>query len=185
MDYLELYKKEIVPSLKKEFGFTNDLAVPKIAKIVLNIGTGDSLSNDKEKEVVLAELSAISGQKPKLNMAKKAIAGFKIRQGDPVGVMATLRGKRMYAFLHKLVSIVLPRVRDFRGLDHKSIDKTGGFSLGFREQIVFPEIDVAKIGKYRGLEVTIATTSKDPKQTKRLLELFGVPFKKEEAKAST
>ncbi|OGY28507.1 MAG: 50S ribosomal protein L5 [Candidatus Woykebacteria bacterium RIFCSPHIGHO2_12_FULL_43_10] len=182
MDYLDLYKKEIVPAFKKEFGFTNDLAVPRLEKIVLNIGTGDSLSNDKEKETLLAELSAISGQKPSIRRAKKAIAGFKIRQGDPVGVKATLRGKRMYDFLHKLVSIVLPRVRDFRGLDYKSIDKLGGFSLGFREHIVFPEIDVAKIGKYRGLQVTVATTSKDPKQTKRLLELFGVPFKKEETK---
>lgn len=173
----EKYHKEIIPVLKKELGVSNDLAVPGLVKIVLNIGAGEDLANQKEKETVFSELSAVSGQKPISTTARKAISGFKIREGQEIGVKVTLRGKRMYEFFQKLIAVVLPRVRDFRGLPSQSFDKAGSYSLGFREQVVFPEIDTSKMSKYRGLQVTIVTTAKNPKETKRLLELFGMPFR--------
>lgn len=175
----EKYHKEITPVLKKELGVSNDLAVPRLIKIVLNIGAGEDLTNQKEKESILTEMALVSGQKPILTTARAAISGFKIRKGQEIGVKVTLRSKRMYEFFQKLIAIVLPRVRDFRGLSSQSFDKRGSYSLGFKEQVVFPEIDAGKMTKYRGLEVTIVTTAKNPKETKRLLELFGMPFRKD------
>lgn len=173
----EKYHKEIVPVLKKELGVSNDLAVPRLVKIVLNIGAGEDLANQKEKEIIFSELSAVSGQRPVSTTARKAISGFKIQKGQEIGVKVTLRGKRMYEFFQKLIAVVLPRVRDFRGLPAQSFDKAGSYSIGFREQVVFPEIDTSKMSKYRGLQVTITTTAKNPKETKKLLELFGMPFR--------
>lgn len=172
------YKNEIMPSLKKELKLTNDLSVPKFEKVVLNIGAGLDLGNDKDKEAIVSDLASIAGQKPSLTAARKAIAGFKIREGQLIGAKVTLRGKRMYDFLEKLTTIVFPRVRDFRGISTKSFDGRGGYSLGFRDQIVFPEIDPAKINKYRGLQITIVTTAKTESDTKRLLEMIGMPFRK-------
>lgn len=172
------YQENIVPKLKDELGIKNVMAVPKLIKITVNVGAKEALSDKKVMEKIVDQLSVIAGQKPIIRKAKKAIAGFKLRIGDPVGVCVTLRGGKMYDFFEKLVKLVLPRVRDFRGVPVKSFDNQGNYSLGFSEQIVFPEIEYDKIDKIRGLEINITTTAKNKDEGKKLLELLGMPFEK-------
>lgn len=170
--------KEIRDTLTKEFAIQNPMAVPKLVKIVVNIGMGEALSNKKSLEEAGAQLALITGQKPKATRANRAIAAFKLRAGQQIGLKVTLRGKKMEDFFTKLTRVVLPRMRDFRGVDARSFDHQGNYTLGFKEQILFPEIEYAKIDKTRGLEVTIVTSAKTDEQLKRLLELWGMPFKK-------
>ena len=179
MDRLqEKYKKKVVPVLKKEFKISNYLAVPSIVKVVVNMGIGN-ISNDKGALAKVKEnLMKITGQKPLVCQAKKAIADFKIRKGDPVGLKVNLRGRRMYQFLDKLFCLVLPRTRDFQGVKRKAFDKQANYSLGMRELIIFPEVDYDKIDQARGLEVNINISTKDKKKALRLLELMGMPFEK-------
>ncbi|MBI4067403.1 50S ribosomal protein L5 [Candidatus Gottesmanbacteria bacterium] len=172
------YKDTILKDLQKELKLKNIFAVPRLQKIVLNTGLGEALGNKKVIDIMSDQLSAISGQKPAKTVASRAIATFKLQKGDTIGLKVTLRGKRMFDFLEKLINIVLPRIRDFRGVDDKSFDGRGNFTFGFSEQIVFPEIEYSKIDKIRGLEVTIVTTGSSKEQTKKLLEKLGVPFKK-------
>lgn len=172
-------KKEITEKLQKELGLKNPMATPKMRKIVLNIGLKDALKDQKILEEGVAQLAAVAGQKPVVTKAKKAIAGFKLRKGDAVGVMVTLRGNRMYDFFEKLVSVVLPRVRDFRGVSEKSFDGRGNYSLGFSEISVFPEVDTQATGRSLGLEITINTSAKTDEEARKLLELSGMPFRKE------
>lgn len=174
----EKYEKEIVPNLQKEFGIENTSAIPEVEKVVLNMGIGE-ISKDKElKAMLIRDLATISGQIPSIRLAKVSVAAFGIRLGMPVGLSATLRGERMYSFLDKFFSIVLPRLRDFRGVSVKSFDKVGNYTLGLTEHTVFPEIDSTKSNKPKGLEVTIVTSSDDPAKSKKLLELLGMPFEK-------
>jgi len=174
----EKYRQEIRPKLVEEFGLKNVLAVPSIEKVVLNIGLGQASQDKGLIEKAAEDLKTITGQKPKVNKARLAIASFKLREGDPIGLMVTLRGKRMYAFLEKLFKIVLPRLRDFKGVANSGFDGRGNYNLGLSEQIVFPEIDYAKIDKIRGLQITIVTNAQDDQKAKRLLEELGVPFEK-------
>ena len=174
----ELYKTEIKKKLQEEFKITNPMELPKLTKIVVNIGLGEALGNKKVIEEASRELAVITGQKPLVTHANRAIAAFKLRVGDAIGLKVTLRGERMYDFFTKLIRIVFPRMRDFRGLGRGHFDGQGNFTLGFREQIVFPEIEYAKIDKLRGLEVTIVTNAKTDKKAERLLELLGMPFQK-------
>lgn len=173
------YEKEIKAILAKEFDIKNIMAVPKVNKVVINMGIGKDTKNKELKESLQKDLATISGQKPSIKLAKVSIASFNLRRGMPVGLAVTLRGDRMYDFLHRLFSIVLPRLRDFRGLPKKSLDKGGNFTLGLTEQIVFPEIDQAKSTPH-GLEITIVTSTKDSKKAERLLELLGLPFERKE-----
>jgi len=175
----EKYREEIRPKLAKEFGLKNTLAVPLVEKVVINMGLGEGAQDKGLIEKVSEELKVITGQKPKINKARMAIAGFKIREGDPIGLMVTLRNKRMYNFLEKLFKIVLPRVRDFHGVSVSSFDGQGNYNLGISEQIVFPEIDYAKVDKIRGFQITIVTNTDNEVQAKRLLEEMGMPFAKE------
>lgn len=168
------YQKEIAPKLAKEFGLDNVLAAPKLKKVVVNIGIGEEA---QEPNPATKDLAVITGQRPKICRAKKSIADFKIQKGDPIGLMVTLRGERMYDFLEKLFKIILPRLRDFHGLSLKGFDGQGNYTLGLREQTVFPEVDYGKITKVRGLEITIVTTG-DDKKSQRLLEELGMPFEK-------
>ena len=172
------YDTQVKEKLMKEFEIKNSMAVAKLEKVVLNVGFGKVAADEKSREQILHSLGRISGQKPSVRAAKKAIASFKIRQGQPVGAQVTLRGKKMLAFLDKLAGVVLPRVRDFRGVSETSFDGRGNYSLGFREVNVFPEIEYTKADKSFGLEVTIATTAKDDKSGKALLEGIGIPFRK-------
>lgn len=177
----EKYLKEIMPKLKEEFGLKNKMAVPKITKIVINVGTGDAKDNPEIIEKVAENLIALSGQKPLATKAKIAVSGFKLSKGAKIGVMVTLRGRRMYEFLDKLISIVLPKVRDFRGISGDSFDSQGNYSLGMREQALFPEVSFKNTnigGKIRGLEISIISTAENKEQGKRLLELLGMPFRK-------
>ena len=174
----EKYEKEILPGLLKEFGLKNRMAVPRMKKIVINAGIGLVARNKELMEAVGKDIAAITGQKPSIRPAKISEAGFNVRAGMPVGLKVTLRGKRMYDFLDRLVSIVLPRLRDFRGLPLKSFDKSGNYSLGISEHTVFPEVDMGKAGKPHGLEITIVTNSNETDKSKRLLELLGMPFEK-------
>ena len=174
----EKYRKEIRPKLAKEFGLKNPLAVPLVEKVVINIGLGEGAQDKGLVEKVSEELKVITGQKPRINKARLAIAGFKIRKGDPIGLMVTLRSKRMYDFLEKLFKIVLPRVRDFHGVSASSFDGQGNYNLGMSEQIVFTEIDYAKINKVRGLQITIVVNTHDEIESRRLLEEMGMPFEK-------
>jgi len=174
----EKYTKEVVPELKKEFGITNVMAVPKVVKVVINAGVGTVIKNKEQKEAFIRDLSMIAGQVPSIRKARVSIASFSLRIGMPVGLAVTLRRDRMYSFLDRLFSVVLPRLRDFRGLARKSLDKSGNYTLGFAEHTVFPEIDLAKAATAHGLEVVIVTSSKEPKQEERLLELLGMPFEK-------
>lgn len=173
----ERYEKEIVPKLINEFGY-NVMRVPRLEKIVLNIGVGEAVKNPKAIESAQRDLMAISGQYPVITKAKRSISAFKLRKGMPIGVMVTLRGKRMYDFFDKLVNAVLPRIRDFQGVPTHSFDGRGNYSLGIKEQLVFPEIDYDKIDKVRGLEITIVTTAKKDEEARRLLELLGMPFQR-------
>ena len=173
----ERYEKEAVPALTKEFGYTNVMAVPKIAKVVVNMGLGEATSNAKIIEVGADELGRITGQKAVITRAKKAISAFKITAGRPVGVKVTLRKDRMYEFLDRLVSIALPRVRDFRGVSPKGFDGRGNFTLGLKDQLLFPEIDYMKVDKSRGMNVSVVTTAKTDQEARKLLQLIGMPFR--------
>jgi large subunit ribosomal protein L5 len=179
MDSLkDIYQKQILPALSAELNLKNPLAVPRLVKVVVNVGVKEAAQNKSVLDHVVTDLAAITGQKPRINHAKKSIASFKLRQGDPIGAACTLRGKRMTDFLEKLFRIILPRVRDFRGVAGSGFDGRGNYTLGFPEQIVFPEVDYTKIDKIRGLEVTIVTTAKNNQAARRLLELLGLPFQK-------
>lgn len=170
------YQQEIVPTLKKEWNLSSHLAVPRLLKVVVNVGLKEAAHDEGVLAKVAEELSKITGQKPAVRRAKKAIAGFKLTEGNPIGLVVTLRGKMMYSFLEKLFQIVLPRVRDFRGTPMSSFDGHGNYSLGIEEQIVFPEVEFVKVDKIRGLEITIVTNTRDDQKAKRLLELLGMPF---------
>ncbi len=179
MSLFETYNKEIKGQLVKELDIKNVMATPKLTKIVVNIGTGEAIKSKDVSTKIMNDLMIITGQKPKITKARISIAGFNIRSGMNVGMVVTLRGKRMYDFYEKLVKIVLPRLRDFRGVPLKSFDKAGNYTLGIIEHTVFPEVDLAKVDKARGMEVTIVTSTRDKEQSKRLLELMGMPFEKE------
>jgi len=172
----ERYRAEAVPALQKQFGYANPMQVPRIDKIVINIGMGEALSNAKAMDAAVGDLTAITGQKPIVTKAKKSIAQFRLRTGNPVGAKVTLRGERMWDFLERLTRLALPRIRDFRGVPSKSFDGRGNYSLGLREQLAFPEIDYDKVDRLRGLEISIVTTAKTDEESKRLLELLGMPF---------
>jgi large subunit ribosomal protein L5 len=166
-----------VPALMQEFRYRSVMQVPRLEKIVLNIGLGEAIQNSKALDAATADLAAIAGQKPVITRARKSIAAFKVRQGMPIGVMVTLRGPRMWSFLDRLMNLVLPRLRDFRGVSRRSFDGRGNYSIGLREQIVFPEIDYDKVDKLRGLEVVIVTTAPDDEQGYALLKRLGMPFR--------
>jgi large subunit ribosomal protein L5 len=174
----EKYLTEVAPQLKARLGYNNIMQLPKLEKVVLSIGLGEATQDAKVLEVAGKELAIISGQRPVTTRAKKSISSFKLRDGMPIGMMVTLRGKRMYDFFDKLVNVVLPRFRDFRGVSRDSFDGRGNYSLGIKEQIVFPEIDYDKVDKIRGLEVTIVTTAKNSDEARDLLELLGMPFRR-------
>jgi len=174
----EKYAKEVVPELKRKFGYKNVMQVPRLEKIVLNIGLGEAITNAKALEAAETDLSAITGQHPVTTRSKRSIAAFKLREGMPIGMMVTLRGKRMFEFFDKLVNIVMARIRDFQGVSPDSFDGQGNYSIAVKEQIVFPEIDYDKVDKLRGLEITIVTTAKTDEEGKNLLQSMGMPFKK-------
>ena len=173
----EVYNKEIAPELKKELGLANVMEVPRILKVTLNMGVGESLGDKKALENAVADLTLISGQKPVVNNARKSIAGFKVRQGWPIGTKVTLRSERMYEFLERLISVAIPRIRDFRGISPKQFDGRGNFSMGVSEQIIFPEIDYEKIDKLRGLDITITTSARNDDEGRALLRAFNFPLK--------
>ena len=173
----ERYKNDVVPALKKEFGYGNVMAVPKIEKVVVNMGLGEATSNAKIIEVGADELARITGQKPVVRRAKKSIAAFKVRKGQPIATSVTLRGERMYEFLDRLMSIALPRVRDFRGVSPKGFDGRGNFTLGLKDQLLFQEIDYMKVDKARGMNVSVVTTAKTDQEARKLLQLIGMPFR--------
>ncbi|GAC91827.1 50S ribosomal protein L5 [Anoxybacillus flavithermus NBRC 109594] len=170
--------KEVVPALMSKFNYKSVMQVPKIEKIVINMGVGDAVQNAKALDNAVEELALISGQKPVVTRAKKSIAGFRLREGMPIGAKVTLRGERMYEFFDKLVSVSLPRVRDFRGVSKKSFDGRGNYTLGVKEQLIFPEIDYDKVNKVRGMDIVIVTTAKTDEEARELLTLLGMPFQK-------
>ena len=172
----ERYTAEVAPALIKQFEYGNPMEVPRVVKIVVNVGLGEALTNAKAIDAAVGDLSMITGQKPIVTKAKRSIAQFRLRTGNPVGAKVTLRGERMWDFLDRLTSLALPRIRDFRGIPSKSFDGRGNYSLGFREQLAFPEIDYDKVDRLRGLEISIVTTAKTDEESKRLLELLGMPF---------
>ena len=174
----EKYNNEIIPSLKEEFHYENAMQIPKLEKIVIKMGVGDAAQNSKMLEAAIADLAIITGQKPVVTKAKKAIAGFKIRAGQGIGCKVTLRGENMYNFLDKLISIALPRVRDFRGVSKKAFDGKGNYTLGLNEQLIFSEIDFDKVVKVRGMDIVFVTTAKTNEEAFALLKGFGIPFKK-------
>jgi large subunit ribosomal protein L5 len=171
------YQEKIVPKLIDQFSYTNIHQVPKVAKVTINRGLGEAASNAKALEASLKEIATIAGQKPVVTRAKKAIAGFKLRQGMPVGIMVTLRSDRMYSFLERLINLALPRIRDFRGLSPKSFDGRGNYSLGIREQLIFPEIEYDSIDQIRGMDISIITTAKSDEEGRALLKEMGMPFR--------
>jgi large subunit ribosomal protein L5 len=171
------YQKEVAPQIAKDFGIRNPMAIPRVEKIVLNMGMGEAIANSKILDTAVEELRSICGQKPVITKAKKSIASFKLRQGMPIGVMVTLRGDRMYEFLDRLVSVALPRVRDFRGVSPKAFDGRGNYTIGVREQLIFPEIDFNKVDKLRGMNISIVTTAKNDEQARALLKALGMPFR--------
>ncbi len=177
------YREEIVPALVEEFRYRNVLQAPKVEKIVLNIGLGEAITNARAIEAAVNDLQIIAGQKPVVTRAKKSIATFRLREGMPIGAMVTLRGPRMYEFLDRLVTLTLPRIRDFRGINPNSFDGRGNYTLGLREQIAFPEIDYDRIDKTRGLEISIVTTAKNDEEGRRLLTLLGMPFARNQRQA--
>lgn len=173
------YKNEVVPALKKEFGYTNPMEIPRVEKVVLNVGVGkDASGNSKLIEVVSNEIGAITGQKPVITKAKKSIASFKLRQGMPIGVMVTLRRDRMYEFLDRLMNVALPRVRDFRGVSDKAFDGKGNYTLGIKEHIIFPEVQLDKIEKVYGMNICVVTSARTDEEARALIKLLGMPFKK-------
>ena len=172
----ERYKQDVVPALSKQFEYRNPMQVPRLSKIVVNIGLGEALTNAKAIDAAAGDLALITGQRPIVTKAKRSIAQFRLRTGNSVGAKVTIRGERMWDFLDRLTSLALPRIRDFRGTPSRSFDGRGNYSLGFREQLAFPEIDYDKVDRLRGLEVSIVTTAKNDEESKRLLELLGMPF---------
>jgi large subunit ribosomal protein L5 len=177
----EKYNSEVVPALRKTFDLKNIMQVPRITKVVVNIGLGEAMDNPKAMEAAVSDLTIITGQKPIMTKARKSIANFKLREGRLIGTKVTLRGDRMWAFLDRLISTALPRVRDFRGVSANAFDGRGNYTLGLRDQLIFPEIEYDKIDKLRGMEVTIVTTAKNDDQARVLLQLLGMPFSKKEA----
>jgi large subunit ribosomal protein L5 len=175
--FKEKYLSEIRPAIAKELGITNPMAIPRLEKIVVNMGLGEATQNVKIMDPLVADLASIAGQKPVITKAKKSIAAFKLREGMPIGAMVTLRGDKMYEFLDRLISIALPRVRDFRGVSSKSFDGRGNYTLGLRDQLIFAEIDYAKVDKLKGMNVTIVTTAADDNGARALLKGFGMPFR--------
>ncbi len=174
----QAYRDEIVPRLKKELGITNVMEVPRITKITVNMGVGEAVADKKVIEAAAADLAKITGQKPKLCASRKSIASFKLREGLPIGAKVTLRGARMYEFLDRLITIAMPRIRDFRGVSPRSFDGRGNYNMGVKEQIIFPEIQYDQIDQLRGMDITITTTAKDDKAGRALLEAFNFPFRK-------
>ncbi|SDB50820.1 LSU ribosomal protein L5P [Pseudidiomarina indica] len=174
----DFYKESVVPELMKQFGYNSVMQVPRIEKITLNMGVGEALADKKILDNAVSDLEAISGQRPVRTVARKSVAGFKIREGYPIGCKVTLRGERMWDFLQRLIMIAIPRIRDFRGLNPKSFDGRGNYSMGVREQIIFPEIDFDKVDKVRGLDITITTTAGTDDEARALLAAFNFPFKK-------
>jgi large subunit ribosomal protein L5 len=175
----ERYQTEMVPALRENLSLSNVMQVPQIKKVVINIGMGEAMDNPKALDAAVSDLSQITGQKPVITKAKTSIAAFKLREGRAIGVKVTLRGERMWAFLDRLVNIVLPRVRDFRGVPRDAFDGRGNYTLGLREQLIFPEIEYDKIDKIRGMEITIVTTAENDEQAASLLEMLGMPFRKD------
>jgi large subunit ribosomal protein L5 len=173
----EKYNQEIRAALKAELGLENVMAVPRLVKIVLNMGLGEATQNSKLLDPLVADLGSIAGQKPVTTRAKKSVAAFKVREGQPIGAMVTLRGDTMYEFLDRLISVGLPRVRDFRGVSTKSFDGRGNYTLGVRDQLIFPEIDISKVEKLKGMNITIVTTAQDDNSARALLKQFGLPFR--------
>ncbi|OLC52109.1 MAG: 50S ribosomal protein L5 [Acidobacteria bacterium 13_1_40CM_2_64_6] len=173
----EKYQKEVIPALQKEFGYKNVMAVPKIEKVVVNMGLGEATSNAKIVDTGADELARITGQKPVTRRAKKSIAAFKVRKGMPIATMVTLRGERMWEFLDRLMSIALPRVRDFKGVSPRGFDGRGNYTLGLRDQLLFPEIDYMKVDKARGMNVSVVTTAKTDEEARKLLQFIGMPFR--------
>jgi large subunit ribosomal protein L5 len=173
----ERYEKEVAASLKKEFGYDNVMAIPKITKVVVNMGLGEATQNAKIVDTGADELGRITGQKPVITRAKKSIAQFKVRKGMPIGTMVTLRGERMWEFLDRLIAVALPRVRDFRGVSPKGFDGRGNYTLGLKDQLLFPEIDYMKVDKARGMNISVVTTAKTDEESRKLLQLLGVPFR--------
>jgi large subunit ribosomal protein L5 len=173
----EKYQKEVVPALTKEFGYKNVMAVPRIQKVVVNMGLGEATANAKIIDVGADELARITGQKPVTRRAKKSIAAFKVRKGMPIGTMVTLRGERMWEFLDRLVNIALPRVRDFKGVSPRGFDGRGNYTLGLRDQLLFPEVDYMKVDKARGMNVSFVTTAKTDQEARKLLQFIGMPFR--------
>jgi large subunit ribosomal protein L5 len=171
------YLNEVVPALRKEFGYTNPMAVPKVEKVVVNMGLGEATQNAKIVDTGADELGRITGQKSVTTRAKKSIAQFKVRQGMPVGTMVTLRGERMYEFLDRLIAIALPRVRDFKGVSPRGFDGRGNYTLGLRDQLIFPEIDYMKVDKARGMNISVVTTARTDEEARKLLQLLGMPFR--------
>jgi large subunit ribosomal protein L5 len=173
----EKYQNEVVPALKKEFGYTNAMAVPRVQKVVVNMGLGEATGNAKIVDVGADELARITGQKPVVRRSTKSIAAFKLRKGMPVGTMVTLRGDRMWEFLDRLMNIALPRVRDFKGVSAKGFDGRGNYTLGLKDQLLFPEIDYMKVDKARGMNVSVVTTAKTDEEARKLLQFIGMPFR--------
>lgn len=171
------YEREVVPALLERFGYKNVMEAPKLEKVILNMGVGEAVADSKAMDAAVGDLGTISGQKPVITRAKKSIAAFKIREGMPIGCKVTLRGERMYQFLDKLINIVLPRIRDFRGVSSKSFDGRGNYSMGLREQLIFPEINYDKVDKTRGMDVIVVTTAKTDEEAHELLRLLGMPFR--------
>ena len=173
----ERYEKEVAPALQKEFGYRNVMAIPKIEKVVVNMGLGEATSNAKIVDTGADEVTRITGQKPVVTRAKKSIAQFKVRKGMPIGAMVTLRGERMWEFLDRLISVALPRVRDFRGVSPRGFDGRGNYTLGLKDQLLFPEIDYMKVDKARGMNISVITTAKTDEESRKLLQLLGMPFR--------
>jgi large subunit ribosomal protein L5 len=174
----EKYQKEVVPALRKEFNYKNPMQVPTVNKVVVNIGMGEAIQNAKAMDAAVSDLATITGQRPVITRAKHSVAAFKLREGMQIGCMVTLRGEHMYYFLDKLINVALPRLRDFQGVSTDAFDGRGNYTLGLREQLVFPEIDYDKIDKVRGMEVSIVTTARTDEEGRQLLKLMGMPFKK-------
>ncbi|MDP9351988.1 MAG: 50S ribosomal protein L5 [Chloroflexota bacterium] len=177
----ETYKQNVAPRMVESFGYTNPMQVPTIEKVVINIGLGEALQNAKALDAAVGDLTAITGQKPVVTRAKKSIAAFKLREGNAVGAMVTLRGNRAWEFLDRLIGIALPQIRDFRGVSSRSFDGRGNYTLGLREQVMFPEIDYDKVDRVRGMEISIVTTARSDEEGRRLLELLGMPFRQQQA----
>jgi len=182
MDYfpnlLKLYREELISYMQKKYNYKNKMQVPRLEKILINVGVGEAIENSKFLDITVDELKTITGQKPVISRAKKAISNFKLRAGMPIGCFVTLRGWRMYEFLERLINIAIPRIRDFRGLSESSFDGRGNFNMGIKEQIIFPEINYDKVEKIRGMNITIVTTAKDDETALELLKGFGMPFRK-------